>query len=115
MVTLKDGNGTLIFTLVWSLAFVGTVFKLFFTGRFEKVSLILYLAMGWLIVFDIKHLWLGFSVTEKWLLFLGGASYTIGVFFYAKDQRPFFHFIWHLFVLGGTLFHWFMIYSLFKS
>ncbi len=110
LITLGEGNGWLIFFLVWGLAFGGTILKIFFTGRFEVFSLLLYLIMGWLIVFDIGNLIENTSSRGLILLFLGGAFYTLGIFFYVLRKIPYNHLIWHLFVLGGAISHWLYIY-----
>jgi hemolysin III len=110
LITLVEGNGWLIFYLIWGFALLGTVLKVFFTGRFEVFSLLLYLLMGWLIVFDIVNLIESSSSTALFLLFLGGAFYTGGIFFYVKHRIPYNHLIWHLFVLGGAISHWLYIY-----
>ncbi|MDF4204260.1 hemolysin III family protein [Maribacter sp. SA7] len=110
LITLINGNGWSIFFTVWGIAAVGTILKLFFTGKFEIVSLFLYLAMGWLIVFDFQNLVDNTSELGINLLMLGGAFYTIGILFYAIRKIPYNHFIWHLFVLCGAISHWFFIY-----
>ena len=106
---LKDSNGILLLWLVWGIAIFGTFLKLFFTGRFETFSLLLYGIMGWLIIIDITYLLENLSKTGLICLALGGAFYTIGIVFYAIRKIPFNHFIWHLFVLGGAISHWFLI------
>lgn len=108
---LKDSKGIFLLYLIWGIAGFGTLLKLFFTGKFEAFSLTLYGLMGWLVVIDIKYLLA--HATDIQLLFLGagGALYTIGMLFYANKKIPFNHFIWHLFVLGGAICHWFFVYS----
>ncbi len=101
----------IFFSIMWCLVLCGTIFKLFYTGRFEKVSLILYLAMGWMVVFIAKPFISHFDSKIIVLVALGGLSYTVGTYFYSKDGKPYFHFIWHLFVLAGALFHFWAIYS----
>ncbi|WP_273566435.1 PAQR family membrane homeostasis protein TrhA [Maribacter halichondriae] len=110
LITLIDGNGWTIFFVVWIIAALGTVFKLFYTGKYEFISLLLYVAMGWLIVLDFGNLMEHTSYLGIQLLFLGGAFYTLGIFFYAWERIPYNHFIWHIFVLGGAMSHWFFIY-----
>lgn len=110
LINLEAGNGWLIFYIVWAFAFTGTILKLFFTGKFEVISLLLYLAMGWLIVLDFQNLLDNTSTLGTQLLFLGGAFYTLGIFFYAWKRIPYNHFIWHLFVLGGAISHWLFIF-----
>ncbi|PHR94834.1 MAG: hemolysin III family protein [Leeuwenhoekiella sp.] len=109
LISLADGNGWIIFRTVWGIAALGTILKLFFTGRFEALSLILYLAMGWLIVLDWDNLVAVSSEQGIQFLMLGGAFYTLGIVFYVIRKIPFNHFIWHLFVLGGSICHFLFI------
>lgn len=110
LITLADGNGRTIFYSVWAIAATGTLFKLFYTGKYEFVSLLLYIAMGWLIVLDLDNLVASTSVLGVRLLFLGGVFYTFGILFYVWERMPYNHFIWHVFVLGGAISHWLFIY-----
>jgi len=110
LINLESSNGWLIFYVVWAFAGVGAILKIFFTGKFEIISLLLYLAMGWLIVLDFQNLLDNTSTLGAQLLFLGGAFYTLGIIFYAWKRLPYNHFIWHLFVLGGAISHWLFIY-----
>ena len=110
LITLSDSRGWLLFWLVWGIAALGLILKLFFTGRFEIFSTLLYLVMGWLIVFDFSALVDNMANTGLLLLFSGGLFYTVGIVFYAIHKIPFNHVIWHLFVLGGAICHFFMIF-----
>jgi len=110
LITLEQGNGWLILYIVWGIAALGTALKLFFTGKYEIFSLLLYLAMGWLIILDFSNLIANTSSLGLWLLFAGGAFYTVGIIFYVWRRIPYNHFIWHLFVLGGAISHWGLIY-----
>ncbi|MBZ9628476.1 hemolysin III family protein [Psychroflexus sp. CAK57W] len=107
---LKDSHGELLFYAVWGIALLGTILKLFFTGKFEKLSLLLYLVMGWLIAFDSVAVVENFSSLELTMLALGGLFYTIGIYFYVKTTIVFNHVIWHVFVMLGSLSHFLMIY-----
>ncbi|MDY8138958.1 PAQR family membrane homeostasis protein TrhA [Aquimarina sp. 2201CG5-10] len=109
LITLINSNGWLLFFLVWSIAGLGTILKLFFTGRFEIFSVLLYLIMGWLIVLDINSLSDKVGDKGMLLLMLGGAAYTLGIIFYALRKMKFHHVIWHLFVLAGSIFHYVFI------
>lgn len=106
---LKDSKGNLLLVLVWLIALAGTIIKLFFTGRFEVFSLLLYGIMGWLIVIDLPFLLENMNEKGIFYLSLGGAFYTVGMVFYAIKKIPFNHLIWHFFVLSGAISHWFMI------
>ena len=109
LITLYNYSGINIFIVVLTLTLVGTLKKLFWTGKYQFISLLLYLAMGWLIIFDINSLFKLIDFNAKLLLILGGVSYTFGVIFYVLDKVKYFHSIWHLFVLTGSGFHYFMI------
>lgn len=110
LITLEKSSGWTLFTIVWTIAALGIIMKIFLTGKVDKLSLLLYLVMGWLLVFDIKNI--ANSMTSQALLFLvlGGILYTLGTIFYARDKMPYAHFIWHLFVLGGSASHYAMVY-----
>ncbi|GAA4277984.1 PAQR family membrane homeostasis protein TrhA [Aquimarina mytili] len=110
LVSLIDSRGILLFIVVWSIAIFGSLLKLFFTGKFQVLSIILYLVMGWLIVFDIDALNQKISAEGINYLIMGGLAYTIGIVFYALKKMPFSHVIWHLFVLAGSIFHYLLIY-----
>ena len=109
LITLYDYSGIIIFIVVLILSVLGTLKKLFYTGKYESISLILYLAMGWLIIFDINSLFNLIDFNAKLLIILGGVSYTFGTIFYAFDKIKYFHSIWHLFVLVGSVSHYFVV------
>ncbi|WAC02282.1 hemolysin III family protein [Lacinutrix neustonica] len=110
LISLEQSLGWTLFYVVWGIAAFGVVLKLFFTGRFNVFSTLLYLVMGWLIVFDFSNLNTIMDAGGIILLMLGGLLYTVGIVFYAIDKQPFFHVIWHLFVLAGAVCHFLMIY-----
>jgi hemolysin III len=102
---LRDSWGWTLFAVIWALAVLGVVFKLFFTGRFPRLSTMMYVAMGWLIVIAFGPMVQELSTaTIAWLL-AGGVAYTLGTLFYHRDSLPYSHAIWHLFVLAGSSFH----------
>lgn len=109
LITLEKHSGWLIFWVVWGIAIAGSILKLFFTGRFEILSLLLYLFMGWLIVFDFKTLMANTTSLGLLLMLLGGGFYTLGTLFYSLKKMPYHHVVWHFFVLGGFLSHFFFI------
>jgi hemolysin III len=101
-----------IFLLVmWSLVAIGVLFKLFFTKRFNKISVLLYLTMGWMIIFIINPVMQQVPTELLWWILIGGISYTVGVYFYVRSKVQYFHAIWHCFVLGGTASHYIFIYK----
>ncbi|MBQ4821226.1 hemolysin III family protein [Aquimarina sp. MMG016] len=111
LIGLLHSKGWVLFFTVWSIAAFGTVLKLFFTGKFEILSVILYLVMGWLIVLDINRLTDVVSYEGITYLMLGGAAYTFGIIFYAFHKLRFHHVIWHIFVLAGSIFHYIFIFK----
>ena len=111
LVTLQDSLGWPLFWTVWGIAAFGVVLKLFFTGRFEIFSILLYLVMGWLIIFDFSTLNDLMKPQGIYWLAAGGAAYTIGIIFYALNKKPFFHVIWHVFVLIGAISHFIMVFG----
>lgn len=109
LITLYEYSGINIFIVVLTLSIIGTLKKLFFTGRFKIISLLLYSAMGWLIVVEINLLFELLDSEAELLLIIGGLSYTIGIIFYTLDKIKYFHSIWHLFVLTGSVSHYLMV------
>ncbi|MDT0643906.1 hemolysin III family protein [Zunongwangia sp. F363] len=107
-------NGTLIgwiiFGVIWSMAILGIILKLFYTGKYQTLSTIMYVVMGWVIVFAVKPLVENLSFNGLLWLFAGGISYTIGAVLFSLDRIKFNHAIFHLFVLFGTFSHFLSIY-----
>ena len=101
--------GYAIATAEWTTAFFGIYMKVKYPNRFETLSLILYVLMGWLIVIALEPLRESLVDNGFYLLVLGGLAYTLGVYYYINDSKPYYHAIWHLFVLAGSIFHYFMI------
>ena len=110
LIAIPNGLGWTLFWVVWGIAAFGLVLKLFFTGRFERFSTFLYLAMGWLAIIPYTELTTALDAKALALMIGGGAAYTVGVLFYTIEKIPYNHFIWHLFVLGGASCHFFMVY-----
>ena len=109
---LKMETAVIFLGIIWGSVLVGTFFKLFFTGKFKTLSVIIYLTMGWLAVFFIQELVEKISWDTLVWIGIGGLSYTIGVYFYVKSEKLYYHAIWHLFVLGGTAAHFVAVYQL---
>lgn len=110
LVILKGALGWTIFGLEWGLCLAGIIFKILFGARFSAASILFYLAMGWVAIFAIKPLVSHLSFEGILWILLGGVFYTVGVLFYALDKKiPYFHALWHLFVLAGSVCHYFMI------
>ena len=110
LIALEQSKGWPIFWIVWGIALLGFILKIFFTGRFEFFSVMLYLIMGWLIVIDFSNLADYIGSNGTLMLFSGGLFYTLGIVFYAINKIPFNHVIWHLFVLGGAICHFLLVF-----
>jgi len=106
---VKGFWGEMMLYIIWSIAVVGVIFKLFFVHRFKYFSTALYLGMGWLAMFTIQPLFENLPFHGLFLLIAGGLSYSFGVIFFLWEKLPFSHAIWHLFVLGGSTCHFFAI------
>jgi hemolysin III len=102
--------GHVIFLVIAAAALLGIVLNVAGLQRFKKFCLVLYVLMGWLAVLTVRSLWLAAAPYGVPLLLLGGVAYTLGVVFYRMKERPYMHFIWHLFVIAGSALHFSMIY-----
>ncbi|MDR9373673.1 MAG: hemolysin III family protein [Schleiferiaceae bacterium] len=100
----------IILSAVWTIALIGVFFKLRYLGRFPKLSLALYLAMGWLIVIALKPLLAHAETGLLWWMLAGGISYSLGTIFFSWRRLPYSHGLWHLFVLGGSFCHFWGIF-----
>ena len=109
LVTLHGTFGWVLFGVVWGLALIGVLFKVFFVYRFKIVSIISYLLMGWLAVFAIMPLYHHLARGGLFWLVLGGLCYTFGAIFYLWKSAKYTHTIWHLFVVAGSVCHFFSI------
>ena len=110
LVNLRGPTGWTLFGIIWGLALAGIILKLVFGHRYKILRVIVYLAMGWLIVFAAGELTTQVSELGVRLTVIGGVVYTLGVVFYLADRLPYNHAIWHLFVVGGSLCHFYAIY-----
>lgn len=110
LVNLRGPTGWTLFGIIWGLALAGIILKLVFGHRYKILRVIVYLAMGWLIVFAAGELNTQVSELGVRLTVIGGVIYTLGVVFYLADRLPYNHAIWHLFVVGGSLCHFYAIY-----
>jgi hemolysin III len=109
LVTLHGPWGWTLFSCEWALAAVGVVFKSFAVGRFPVASALVYLAQGWFIVIALGPLIHTLGWHGLMWLGAGGVAYTLGIFFFALDRLRYFHATWHLFVLAGSIAHYFAI------
>ena len=106
LIGLRGPWGWSLFAAIWTLALAGVVFKLFYTGRFRRLSTLVYVAMGWLVLVAIKPV---MATLDGWTfgwLVAGGVFYTLGTFFYHRESLPYSHAIWHLFCIAGSVCHY---------
>jgi len=110
LVTMRGGWGWSIFGVIWGLAITGIVVKVTMGTGGDKISTIIYLAMGWLIIIAFHKIVNVLPLMGILCLIIGGLSYSLGTIFFLLDAKlPFNHSIWHLFVLGGSITHFFGI------
>lgn len=110
LVSLGGDVGWTFFSIQWGMAFAGIILKIFYTGKFDLLSTFIYAFMGWIIVFKLGLVKAILPSEAFWLLISGGLAYTVGIVFYIIDYRmKLAHFIWHLFVMAGSILHFIMI------
>ena len=110
LVTLSGTTGWVIFGTSWGLALTGIILKLFFTGKYNLISTIMYVLMGWVIVFAIKPLFNNLPLEGFLWLLAGGISYTMGAILYSIKKIKFNHAIFHMFVLIGSFCHFMSVF-----
>jgi hemolysin III len=111
LVVLNGVLGWVMFGIIWGLAALGVIYKVFFLDRYVVAETVGYLIMGWLCVVVLPDLVPLLSPQALWGLILGGLAYTMGVVFYARPQIAYSHGLWHLFVLGGSALHYFAVFD----
>lgn len=111
-IAIQGALGWTLFGIVWGLAIAGTVFKAFFVKRFLHTSTLLYVVMGWLMVFGWKPLLENVSTQGLILLAIGGILYTVGAVFYVWRGFTYHHAVWHVFVLAASILHFFAVMTL---
>ncbi|MCF7886002.1 MAG: hemolysin III family protein [Candidatus Marinimicrobia bacterium] len=109
LVTIRGAWGWSIFGIIWGLAIFGIAFKTMFIHKFKIISTLIYILMGWFIVIAMHEVVANLDIMGLIWLILGGVLYTGGVYFFANDSIRFNHAIWHLFVLAGSICHFFAI------
>lgn len=110
LTTLRGPIGYSILVLVWGIALGGIISKIFFFDAVDKYTVLLYVAMGWVIIVSIRTLLKKISRTGLYWLVAGGITYTVGTYFYSHNI-PFYHAVFHLFILGGTVCHFIAVYK----
>ena len=109
LVSLRGPWGWGLFGVVWGLAVLGIVLQFMPTRQLKAVSLMLYVGMGWSVVAAVKPLTQSVAPGGILFLVLGGLAYTIGILFYVRDKMNYNHAVWHLFVLAGSILHFFAV------
>ena len=109
LIAIRGTAGWALLVAVWGIALIGITFKVFFIERFQILSVISYLFMGWLCVFVFREMLVSIPIGGIIWLAAGGLLYTIGVIFYALQKIPYMHAIWHFFVMGGSICHYFAV------
>ena len=110
LIAIGGATGWWFFGIQWGMALVGIILKIFYTGRFKGLSTLIYAIMGWIIIFKVELVQSLLPAEAFWLLAAGGLSYTVGIIFYSLDSRiKYGHFIWHLFVMAGSILHYIMM------
>lgn len=113
LTALRGTFGWVLFGIIWGVAIVGVVIRSIYLTRFRKLMVAIYLIMGWMFVVAVGPMIKNLPLTSLIFLFLGGIFYSVGVVFYLKRNLKYGHGIWHLFVLAGSILHFFaVIYSL---
>ncbi len=110
LITLQGPLGYTIFGVTWGIALIGIFLKLFYTGRYDKISTIAYVAMGWIITFVIKPLMANLPINGLFWLLAGGIFYTVGAILYSVKNMKYNHAIFHVFVLFGSFSHFMAVY-----
>lgn len=109
LLVIKGAVGWIILSVIWVMAICGIVYKSIWLGRFNIISTIIYVVMGWMCAFAFPELYHGLGLTGFWLLVWGGIAFTVGAIIYSFKQIPFGHVIWHLFVMLGSALMYFSI------
>jgi hemolysin III len=112
LIAFKGQHGLILLSTIWLITVLGIVLKSCFPHKLERLFLVIYVLMGWLIVIEAKPLLEALSLQIVILLALGGIFYTSGVAFYLSKKIPFHHMIWHIFVLCGSILHFCALFSL---
>ena len=116
LLVLNSVVGWILFFVVWIAAIVGIVFNSIDIKKFSKFSMICYIAMGWVVIFALKPLIDSITTSQITLLVSGGVAYTVGAVLYVIGKKQkYIHSVWHLFVLLGSILHFFMIFSCIKN
>ncbi len=109
LVPLRGALGWVLFGIIWAAAILGIVLNSINLEKFRKPSVVCYILMGWAVVFAVKPMLERVNKLSLLFLLIGGLFYTVGIIFYVMKKKKYFHSIWHLFTVAGSVFHWFSI------
>lgn len=109
LVPLRGWLGWVLFGIVWGAAIVGIVLNSIDLERFRKPSIVCYVLMGWVVIIAVKPMIDTVQPAALWMLLIGGFLYTFGIIFYAIKKVRYFHSVWHLFTLAGSICHFFAV------
>lgn len=109
LVPLRGVMGWVLFGIVWTAAILGIVLNSIDLEKYRKPSVFCYVIMGWVVIIALKPMLEKVNVLSLWFLLIGGLFYTLGIIFYVKKDKKYFHSVWHLFTIAGSVFHWFAI------
>ncbi|MGE5395347.1 MAG: PAQR family membrane homeostasis protein TrhA [Candidatus Saccharibacteria bacterium] len=110
LINIRGVLGWSIFIIIWTVAIAGALVRIIYPYRFRKLMVVIYLLMGWTFIFVGKTILTSLPAASVNYLVLGGIAYSVGVIFYLWRTLPYGHGIWHLFVLAGSILHFFAIY-----
>jgi hemolysin III len=109
LVPLRGALGWVLFGIIWAAAIVGIVFTSINLEKFRKPSVVCYILMGWAIIFAVKPMLDNVNALSLWFILIGGLFYTVGIIFYVHKEKKYFHSVWHLFTIAGSVFHYFAV------
>ena len=109
LVALRGALGWVLFGIVWGAAAIGIVLNSIDLEKFRKPSVVCYVAMGWVIIIAIRPMIQHVTPLSLWFLLIGGLCYTVGIIIYALKKVKYFHSVWHIFTVAGSVFHYFSI------
>lgn len=109
LTTIRGALGWTFFGIIWAVAITGIIIRSIHLHKYRRLMVLIYLIMGWMFIFIINSMIRNLPALSLVFLLAGGLSYTVGVVFYAWRKLPFGHGIWHLFVLGGSIMHFFAV------
>ncbi|MEO6006305.1 MAG: hemolysin III family protein [Opitutus sp.] len=111
LVNLRGPWGWSLLAIIWALGLVGMALKFWFAGHFRIFSTLIYVGMGWLVLLVLRPVMAVLPMPGVWLLVIGGLFYTCGTVFYLWKRLPYHHAVWHVFVLAGSVCHWWAVFK----